>query len=145
MEKGVNKHIAFLQSSDIEMMALTPDEKENYKREWFERFIPADKHQKALEYYCLDKHGYLWHAFSGNLMEHFEGEEARNAFNETAKKDAVLLANWDDIASCRIKNATGILAENLDDLDDVILTDSNFEWTYSKTHEDDCGPYFYRP
>ena len=33
----------------------------------------------------------------------------------------------------------------IDKFDDIYVVASDQSWTYIKTREQDCGPYFYRP
>ena len=35
-------------------------------------------------------------------------------------------------------------AEALDDFVEIYVVGKDFKWTYIKTHEDMCGPYFMR-
>ena len=35
-------------------------------------------------------------------------------------------------------------SKNIDKFDEIYVVSSDWSWTYMKTHEDDCGPYFYR-
>ena len=53
------------------------------------------------------------------------------------------MSNIDDIAY-RIENADALTAKILEQFIDVTVTASDFSWTYVKTHEGDCGPYFHK-
>ncbi|WP_372459295.1 DUF4275 family protein [Alkalihalobacillus deserti] len=44
----------------------------------------------------------------------------------------------------KLNNADKIKAEDFNNESDVYIVDTNFNWTYVHTHEDDCGPYFYK-
>lgn len=149
MNNESNAFISCLKEAGVSIVELTFLDEEGYKREWFSRVVPEDKRQKATESNCFDTDGcsgYLWHVFSYNVLEHIEGVHAKKTFDKFPKQEAILLANWgdvDNITSCRLKNISNITATDLDILHDVILTDINFEWTYAKTHEKGCGPYFH--
>lgn len=43
-----------------------------------------------------------------------------------------------------MENAENLTAELLEQFVDVTITASDFTWTYAKTHESMCGPYFYK-
>ncbi|CAM3916602.1 hypothetical protein GCM10009865_54200 [Aeromicrobium ponti] len=48
-----------------------------------------------------------------------------------------------------IENAKKLKAEDITNrieeyMDDVYVVDKDFTWTYIHTHEEFCGPYFYK-
>ena len=43
-----------------------------------------------------------------------------------------------------LDSTEGIMAEELNEFNDIILTHENFDWTFVHTHEFDCGPYYYQ-
>jgi hypothetical protein len=73
-----------------------------------------------------------------------EGKEAFAEFDATKKCKSILLCNWDEKGYV-LSHTYKLKAETLEKFTDVIVTSANFAWTYCKTHEYDCGPYFYRP
>ena len=128
------------------------DEEEAYKREWFEKVVPPDKRELAEKCHCFNRndeygviHGFLWHVFSYKILDCLVGEKAKNSFNNTVKKDAVLLVGFTqtDVETSRLRDISFLTADVLDSLADVIITDSGFKWTYVKTHEKQCGPYYH--
>lgn len=142
----IHEFMDLLIQNKIGYTELTDSEVEAYKNVWFETFVPEEKRERAIDSYCFDKDGYcgyLWHVFSYELLDCIKGEAARNLFNESVRKDAVLLLNVDD-AACIINDISSFTAQDFDDLYDIILTANDYSWTYVKTHEPDCGPYFYR-
>jgi len=149
MRTQTQKFISYLQDNSIDIIEMTVQEQEEHKQEWFRNFIPSEKRQQAIDGHCFDKDdycGYLWHVFSYNILDYLSNREAESAFDCVSKSDAILLVNWperDGIASCRLKNISNITANILALLTDVILTDSDFSWTYVKTHESKYGPYFH--
>ena len=141
----VDVFIAQLDRNGSKFTELTPVEVETYKLEWFNSFIPAEKQEDAMNCYCFDRGGYcgyLWHVFSYNILNCHEKDMARKAFDGFDKQEAVILENIDDVAY-RITDVSSIKAQDLDMLEDIILTAKDFSWAYVKTHELDCGPYFY--
>lgn len=44
----------------------------------------------------------------------------------------------------RLKNADAVTPDLLKSFIDVTVTADDFSCTYSQTHEEQCGPYFYK-
>lgn len=86
---------------------------------------------------------YLWHIFSFEFLNCETEDTAKNLFNQENKKSCVIVSNVDDIAY-HLENAESIMAKLLEQFVDVTITASDFSWTYTKTHEEMCGPYFYK-
>ena len=145
MWNQVNKFVKLLKQNNIEFTELLSQDIEIYKHEWFNKFVPQDKHKEAIDSYCFDKDdysGFLWHAFSYEIISCLVGLVAKKAFDQLEKQEAVLLINIDDVAY-RIKDISKLTSKDFEILDDIILTDKDFKWTYTKTHESACGPYFH--
>ena len=107
---------------------------------------PADTNIKEIKKLCLDSRKYtpfLWYIFSFEFLNCETEEDAKTMFNQVNKGTCVIVSNVDDIAYC-LENAENITAELLEQFVDVTITASDFSWTYAKTHEDMCGPYFYK-
>jgi len=159
MKTTTSIFVSHLQRSGVEIINMTPQEEADYRQEWFRTVVPAEKQEQAMALNCFDydsSHGYkccgfLWHVFSYDVVDHVEKATARRIFNGLQKKDAVLLINWTGedgfITSCKLKNIANLKANDFDPLYDIILTDSEFNWAYVKTHEQgfggDLGPYFW--
>ena len=146
MDNAAKKFFAILQKSGTAVTAFNPDEREAHMRRWFEEVVPPQKRQVAIDSHCFSSDfaaGYLWHVFSYEIIGCLKGSEAKLAFDGITKQGAVLLASWDDIPSCEIGDASRITSAQIDALCDVIITDLDFNWTYVKTHEPCCGPYFH--
>ncbi|MCL1964818.1 MAG: DUF4275 family protein [Firmicutes bacterium] len=134
-----------LRQKNIEFITMTRKELEIYKKKWFDVFVPHDKHEEALHNYCFPKDGYcgyLWHVFSFETLTCFQSDKANSLFDSVSKREATLLVNIDE-AAYKIKDASRLTAKDIHSMYDVILTDVDFAWTYAKTHERACGPYFY--
>jgi len=90
---------------------------------------------------------FKWHIFSFDLLEALKSDEARGAF-DGIQKDTVYLFFQSAEESFEIRNASLLHSEDLDfngpmDKADIYVFDPVEKWTYVKTHEDACGPYFY--
>ena len=70
-----------------------------------------------------------------------EGDNARKAYNEINKKGAQYIEWFEDE---KTHDITGELnsASVLDRMVEVYVIAPDFSWTYIKTHEGTCGPYF---
>lgn len=86
--------------------------------------------------------GYLWHVFSYEKRDCLAGEEAAAAFANLDKAHCFVFFQHSDDA---------LFLEGPADLgpgdlpaDDVYVADKDFTWTYVRTHESMCGPYFCR-
>ncbi len=117
-----------------------------YKKKWIKNFTPSEADIKEAERQCLSTREYtafLWHMFSYEMLPCKKEEAADKAFNNENKKKCVLISNVHNIAY-RIQDGKALTAEQLQQFIDVTVTAEDFSWTYSKTHEGYCGPYFYR-
>ncbi len=145
--EGAKKEFSdFFDSLDIKVIPLKKKEIVPYKKEWIKKFTPDGTDIKEAERHCLSTRKYtafLWHIFSYEILPCKEEETADEAFNKENKKNCVFISNVHDIAY-RIDNAGNLTAEMLKQFIDVTVTAEDFSWTYSKTHEGYCGPYFYR-
>lgn len=130
---------------EVDFIELTVEETRQYKQEWFEKIVPEDQQKRAVDCYCFDKDGYcgyLWHVFSYEILDCLVDDEANRQFDNLDKHKGILLMSFTDKAYF-IKDVSRFKAKNLEIFQDVILTGYDFSWTYVKTHETDCGPYFY--
>jgi len=121
-------------------------ETEDYKIEWVNRFAPAGQRDKALKH-CLDNEfwggGYLWHIFSWEILNPcFVERQARIKYDVLYKCEAILIDGIDNTAY-KITDSSLLASEDFDAMTDIVITDIDFCWTYAKTHEGNCGPYFY--
>ena len=142
------KSIKFIEETlgenGIEFRKMRRHEYERYRAEWFKRMTPGYADEKRARIHCLGEGCYLWHLFSYGHAHAIEGEDASAEFNETKKCKSILLCNWDEKGYV-LSHTYKLNADTLEKFTDVIVTSANFAWTYCKTHESDCGPYFYRP
>ena len=117
--------------------------KEEFYTKWLEIFgfnIP----KRDIRKYVKSTGDFIWHIFSWKLLkedQYLKGNEAKAAYDKIKKKGAVYIAWFEDKYT---KDITCDLntAKDLDDFVEVYVVGKDFKWTYIKTHEDMCGPYF---
>ena len=162
----VREFILIQQVYGTEIEELSPTEVKAYKNRWYRTFVPLAEDDDRLRAVCLGvdddrivprdsskdvmeygSKGFLWRIYRDEAVtECKKGGYAKAAFNRQPKKDMILVDNfYCDNAAYLIRNVPDIKADVVDRLTDVTLTDVDFKWTYSKTHEEgQVGPYFYR-
>ena len=64
-------------------------------------------------------------------------------FNNADKSNCVIISNVDELGFA-LTSAERLTAEVLEAFVDVTVFAKDFSWTYCKTHESSCGPYYYR-
>lgn len=119
-------------------------EKEFYKK-WFEVFAQGIS-DKQIQKYVVDTGNYIWHIFSFELIDmdkYLVGDEAKKAYNSIDKNGALYVELDDDNG---VQDVTWELsrAEEIDKFCELYVVGRDFEWTYIKTHEPACGPYFFK-
>lgn len=110
---------------------------------WLSHFA-KDISRNDIEKYVVATGNYLWHVFSWELLDKkafLTGDSARKAYDETDKHNALYI-EWfeDDEAKDLTKELSA--AKALDKMTEIYVVASDFSWTYIKTHESICGPYF---
>lgn len=137
------QHILELSERGLEFV---PVEKSHVTAKWDELFAStvSEQSRKHAKQY---NNQFKWHLFSFCLLDALKADDARAAF-DTIKKDTVYLFFQYAKESFLVKNASLLKAKDLDfdsDMDkaDIYVFDPIEKWTYVKTHEKSCGPYFY--
>lgn len=111
-----------------------------FHEQWQEKFVGnLNKYEKNKIY--LDQ--YLWHIFSYQKVECLERDEAMEAFNNIKKNECFAFYQHDDIL-LKLNNLKNIKAEDFSSEGDIYIVDKSMSWTYAHTHEEHCGPYFYK-
>ena len=110
---------------------------------WLSHFA-KDISRKDIEKYVVATGNYLWHVFSWELLDKkafLTGDIARKAYDKIDKHNALYIEWFEDHET---NNFTTNLntADALDKMTEVYIVASDFSWTYIKTHESMCGPYF---
>lgn len=117
--------------------------KNEFFNKWLDNFgVGVSK--KNLKKYVVSTGSLLWHVFSFELLDPKKfliGDEAKAAYDKINKQGALYIEWFKDKT---IKEMTLELntASALDKLVEVYVVSSDFSWTYIKTHESTCGPYF---
>ena len=116
------------------------------EKKWLEAFaVNVDK--ESLEKYVYDYGNYLWHIFSWELVPCLKGDDARKAFDSLKYDKAIMFCSGyaDNGAIIADLKETGkITSKQAEKIDDVYITAEDFSWTYVHTHEEMCGPYFFK-
>ena len=117
--------------------------KEKFHTEWLKHFA-AGISSEDLEKYVVSTGNLLWHVFSWELLEKkrfLTGDSAKSSYNKIDKTGAMYIQWFEDE---EVKNLPESLnsAEALDKMHEVYVVAQDFSWTYIKTHEIMCGPYF---
>ena len=117
--------------------------KNEFYRRWLKHFA-ANISQENIDQYVISTGNYLWHIFSWELLQetsYFKGEEAKTAY-EMVDKQGALYIEWfkDETVKCVTRELHDVSVLNT--MDEVYVVASDFSWTYIKTHEIMCGPYF---
>lgn len=124
------------------------------KTEFVDKFIQAFAgHLSENEIKKLNlgvrKKGLLWNIFANNAVSCYEGELARQIYDNENKLNALSIQYSGNIFCCDDKT-TSLLEKKYykakeiekDGLIEFYVIDNDFNWCYIVTHEDLCGPYF---
>jgi len=116
--------------------------KQKFTNQWLRHFA-SDVPKKELEKYVTSEGNFLWHVFSWKLIpdgKYLSGDEAKRAYDEVDKNGAIYVDWFKGGFNCMTPEFDS--AESLEEMIEVYVTAADFSWTYIKTHEDMCGPYF---
>lgn len=117
--------------------------KNEFYKKWIEAFA-SDIPQKIIQKYVKSTGNFIWHVFSWRLLnddQYLIKNEAKQAYNKINKKDAIFI-NWFEDKDTKDITYDMYEANALDDYIEIYVVGRDFKWTYIKTHEDMCGPYF---
>lgn len=113
------------------------------RRKWEDSFVSHLSPEEKRAIFLHDDDGwcgYLWHVFSYEKRNCLMGEEAAAAFASLAKGDCYVFFQHSDDALL-LEGTVDLKPEDLP-AEDIYITDNEFSWTYVRTHESMCGPYF---
>lgn len=130
----------------VTAVSMKKREAEKYKYAWLRAFATDRSNLRELRKTCMTSHGdttFLWHVFGIDIRDCQEGRDAVESFETQDRSKCVLLNNI-DISAYDLTNADKIDAEFMNGFDDAIITANDFSWTYIKTDEVNCGPFFYK-
>ena len=117
--------------------------KKEFYTKWLETFASGIS-KKDIEKYVVSYGNYIWHIFGWDLLDqdkYLVGEEAKKAYNNIDKEGAVF-TDWDEDDNFQEVTWEFDNADSLDCFSEAYVVGKNFSWTYIKTHEKYCGPYF---
>lgn len=117
------------------------EEQQEIKERWCKIFTKGISEKKKKEIYFEQVY---WHVFSYGLLSCLEGQAAMQAFNEIEKGEVYKFYQGVP-ALLKYSDAKHFRAEHFSDDYDAYICDTNFTWTYIQTHENQSGPYFYKP
>ncbi len=135
--------LSFLSKEGYTFEKLNIKQITEFKRKWLQSFVPKNKIDFGIKSFCIDEGGFLWHAFSYEILNALKENSARIHFKSIPKKEAYLL---DSISNelYYISDLSNFDVDLLDLENDVVVTSKDFTWTYAKTHEENLAPYFYK-
>ncbi|WP_445491515.1 DUF4275 family protein [Niallia sp. 03133] len=117
------------------------------RKEWENNFAHHLNEKEKKSIYLIESgrvSGFLWHLFSYNKKDYFEGEKAEEAFHNERKNKCYIFYQHSDYALL-LENASLFHKNDLMDETDIYVVDKEFRWTFVITHETGlCGPYFSR-
>ena len=142
-ENHINDYKEQLHHADIVKRGIIFEKSElsssQLKDKWKQAFIKDLTEEIKREIYI---HQFLWHTFSYDKLDAKEKSKARQAFNRK-KKSSVYVFFQNKEETYYIANAQNLKASDFDYDYDVYILDESFKWTYIRTHESMCGPYYY--
>ena len=119
--------------------------RDDFYNEWLKHFAEGIS-KENIERYVVSTGNYLWHVFSWELLDEerfLVGDSAKDAYNKIDKDNAIYIDWFSDDDAGALPHELGA-AEALDQMTEVYVAAPDFSWTYIKTHEIMCGPYFMR-
>jgi Domain of unknown function (DUF4275) len=131
-----------LKTQNIPFRIMKKSQVNVFKKYWLYMFAPEENYKNAKKV-CITKWNYLWHLFSYEYVDCRENLEAIEAYKTIIKSDCYLYLSYFDIG-IKIRKAEDFIWENKDIYEDFVITDKDFNWTFAKTHEEQCGPYFFQ-
>ena len=142
-EERRSEFISTFERLGIEYTELGAKEIGKFKRDWLNAFSPDGADRSEIEKLCLSNRKYttfLWHIFSYEFVS--SEANPKEHYNRANKVRCIIISNVDPIGFS-VTNAEKLTADILDEFIDVTVSAPDFSWTYCKTHECACGPYYY--
>ena len=119
-----------------------------FEQKWLAAFATGIP-KKQVEKHVTSRGNHIWHIFSWKLLpegSYLTGDEAREAYNHLPRRQreqAVFIEpfgeKYPESFSLTWQESS---AYHLDKRIEIFAVDEDFSWTYIKTHEKYCGPYF---
>lgn len=138
--------------NSVKAELMTEKQTAEFKKKWVDRFSPANADRKDIVNKCIKGRfkqsvkvykctPFLWHLFSFEYVKP-EEDRARELYNKQSKETIFLFSSYENLVF-KLENASVLDADFIEQFTDVVITSADFSWTYAKTHEEYCGPYFY--
>lgn len=116
--------------------------KNEFYDQWLHHFAFGIS-EAEIEKYVVSTGNLIWHIFSWELRnrdEYLAGEAAKRSFDRMDKSGARYMEWFQDDDTKPLE--PNMNAASLDQMMEVYVAAEDFSWTYIKTHESTCGPYF---
>ena len=142
-EERRSEFISIFERLGIAYTELGVKQIRKFKRDWINALSPDGANRREIEKFCLSNRKYttfLWHIFSFEFLN--SETNPKECYNDISKSECVVISNVDPIGFS-LTNAEKLTADILDEFIDVTVSAHDFSWTYCKTHECVCGPYYY--
>lgn len=123
-------------------MSKSPMSKEKFTNQWLRHFAPSVSKDQIEKYV---RNGCLWHIFSFDLLprESFlVGDDARAAYNAVCDEDCIFCDVYGSGVTDKRKDAYWTASSIDEAVTELYVVSKDYSWTYIKTHEELCGPYF---
>lgn len=128
---------------EISYELMQEKEIKRFINKWLLAFSPTNVKMRDIRKICLPtSKNYLWHLFSNNFLIAAETENSAKYYDAIDHDDCIGFLNYEKIGF-KIKNSNKLTSDIINKFYDIIITDSNMQWTYVHTHELYFGPYFY--
>lgn len=99
--------------------------------------------KSIMEEHVTSECNFLWHLFTWGEVSCLKENEARAAFDKLQYSEAIKFYDGYCMDIDGVSVTGKVTAKELEDeAGDVYIVAKDFSWTYVKTHEHSCGPYF---
>lgn len=126
----------------IQMLTLR-----KFKSMFIQEYASEVPEDKLCQYVTGNGH-YIWHLFSWELIrsdQYLEGAEAKKAYDECNKSNAIVYAEMPKSEFFKITN-TYMSSKDIEECGEIYVFAEDMSWVYINTHEESIGlgPYFIR-
>ena len=100
--------------------------------------------KNIIKKYVTSNGDHLWHLFTWGSVSCLTGDTARDAFDKLKCAEVFRFFGGYFNSIDSLTTAKKPSAKELDSSSeiDIYVVANDFSWTYVRTHEDSCGPYF---
>jgi len=109
---------------------------------WYQTFA-YNVSQDMMNNHVLSVGNLPWHIFTWGEVKAIEGEDAVSQLKERKFKAVLVLLGYPyQYSKIKMVKSLRKLLKMINTTDDIYLTSVDFSWTFVKTHESQCGPFF---